>query len=95
MTDAAAIVDPEQWLFSALLDMVVAHCATSENKLDSFVGWPANENAMRLLAEAGFIEITSEREGRIEAKLLPAASALAARVEAARGRDRHSTPPPR
>ena len=85
------IIDPEQWLFSALLDMVMAHCETSENKLDSFVGWPANENAMRLLAEAGFIEITSEHEGRIKAKPLPAASALTARVEAARNRGGHST----
>jgi hypothetical protein len=85
------IIDPEQWLFSALLDMVVAHCATAENTLDSFIGWPANENAMRLLAEAGFIEITREREGRIEAKLLPAASALTARVEATRNRGGHST----
>jgi hypothetical protein len=84
MSDAVDILGPEDWLFSALLDMVVAHCGRSEGKLDSFVGWPANENAMRLLAEAGLIEITSDREGRIEAKPLPAASALTARVEAAR-----------
>lgn len=84
MTDAGDIVSSEDWLFSALLDMVVAHCTTSENRLDSFVGWPANENAMRLLADAGLIEITGECEGRIEAKLLPAASALTARVAAAR-----------
>jgi hypothetical protein len=83
MSNEADILDPEAWLFSALLDMVIAHCERSENRLDSF-GWPANENAMRLLAEAGFIEITSEREGRIEAKPLPAARALTARVEAAR-----------
>jgi hypothetical protein len=69
---------------------VVAHCATAEDQLDSFVGWPANENAMRLLAEAGFIKITSEREGRMEANLLPAASGLTARVEAG-GRGKHST----
>jgi len=84
----ALIVSAQDWLFSALLDMVLAHCATSENKLDSFLGWPANENAMRLLAEAGLIEITRERgDGRIEAKPLPAASALTARVAAARRGD--------
>jgi hypothetical protein len=39
---------------------------------------------MRLLAGAELIEITGECEGRIEAKLLPAASGLTARVAAAR-----------
>ena len=87
----ARILDPEQWLFSALLDMVVAHCATPENTLDSFAGWPANENAMRFLAEAGFIEITREGEGRIEAKLSPAGIDLTARVAAAQGRGGQST----
>jgi len=87
MSDAPDILGPEDWLFSALLDMVIAHCQTSENKLDSFTGWPANANAMRLLAEAGLIEITSDSEGRIKAKPLPAASAATARAEAARRED--------
>ena len=39
---------------------------------------------MRLLAEAGLIEIISERNVRIEAKPLPAATVLAARGAAAR-----------
>ena len=84
MTVADDMVSAEDWLFSALLDMVMAHCSTPDDKLDSFLGWPANENAMRLLAEAGLIEITRERDGWIEAKPLPAASALTARVAAAR-----------
>jgi len=84
MTETADVLDPVAWLFSALLDMVMAHCQISENKLDSLVGWPANRNAMRLLAEAGFIEITSDLGGRITADVLPAAGALTARIEAAR-----------
>jgi hypothetical protein len=81
----AAVVGPEDWLFSALLDMVIAHCQTmTENKLDSFTSWPANETAMRLLAEAGFIEITSDLDGRLTADVLPAGGALTARIQAAR-----------
>ena len=83
MIDEYHMLTAEDRLLAALLDMVIAHCERSENKLDSFVGWPANENAMRLLAEAELIEITSDSDGRIEAKRLPAASALTARVEAA------------
>lgn len=90
MTETADIVSPEEWLFSALLDLVIAHCQTSENKLDSFVGWPAHKNAMRLLAEAGLIEIKSDLAERILAELLPAAGALTARVEAARRRESKS-----
>ena len=87
MTDEVDILTSEDRLLSALLDMVIAHCETSENKLDSFTGWPANANAMRLLAEAGLIEITSDSEGRIKAKPLPAASAATARAEEARRED--------
>ena len=46
------------WLFAALLDMVIEHCSTGqENSIRSF-GWSANARAMRLLAEAGYLEIT-------------------------------------
>jgi len=83
MTNEADVLSSEDWLFSALLDMVIAHCQRSENKLDSF-GWPANETAMRMLAKAGLIEIKSDLEGRIMAEVLPAAGALTARVAAAR-----------
>jgi hypothetical protein len=38
MTVAGDVVSKEDWLFSALLDMVAAHCTTLENKLDSFAG---------------------------------------------------------
>ena len=73
MSNVSDILGPEDWLFSALLDMVIAHCQTPENKLDSFQGWPSNLNAMRLLAGAGLIEIKSDREERIWAEVLPAA----------------------
>ena len=86
MTDEVDILTPENRLLSALLDMVIAHCERSANKLDSFIGWPANENAMRLLAERGLIEITSESEGRIEAKPLPQ-RARRRRVSKRRGKD--------
>jgi len=78
------VISPEEWLLSALPDMVTAHCATLDDKLDSFRGWPANATAMRLLAEVGLIEITSDQDERLLAEVLPAASSLTARVEAAR-----------
>jgi hypothetical protein len=84
VTETADILSPEDWLFSALLDMVIAHCQTSENRLDSFVGWPAHQNAMRLLAEAGLIQIKSDLDERILAEVLPAAGALTARIETPR-----------
>jgi hypothetical protein len=84
MSETVDVLGPGDWLFSALLDMVIAHCQISQNKLDGFVGWPAHETAMRLLAEAGLIEIKSDLEGRILAEVLPAAGALTARIEAAR-----------
>jgi hypothetical protein len=84
VTETADILSPEDWLFSALLDMVIAHCQTSENRLDSSVGWPAHQNAMRLLAEAGLIQIKSDLDERILAEVLPAAGALTACIETAR-----------
>jgi hypothetical protein len=87
MIDEVDILTPEDWLLSALLNMVIGHCQTPENKLDSFDGWPAHRNAMRLLAEAGLIEIKSDLEERILAEAAPAANALTARIEAARRRE--------
>ena len=88
----AAVLDPENWLFSALLDMVIAHCSTlDEGKLDSFRGWPANVTAMRLLAGAGFIEITSDQDGQVLAKVLPAAHELTALIEEARRKENGHT----
>jgi hypothetical protein len=81
----AAMLFSEGWLFAALLDMVLAHCSVPGDKLDSFIGYTANVTAMRLLAEAGFIEIESEDESteRLVAHVLPPAQELLARVEAA------------
>jgi hypothetical protein len=72
----------EGWLFAALLDMVLEHCSVPGDKIDSFIGYPANVTAMRLLAEAGFIEIESEEESpeRLVAHVLPAAQELTARA---------------
>ncbi|MGP0060452.1 MAG: hypothetical protein ACLPID_14300 [Beijerinckiaceae bacterium] len=81
---------PEDYLFAALLNMVLEHCSVPGGKIDSFIGYPAHVTAMRLLAEAGFIEIESEDESaeRVVAHVLPAAQELAARVEAVHLKER-------
>ena len=77
---ALTVKTPEDWLFAALLRMVLEHCARPEGTLDS---WAINENtqAMLLLAEAGFISIDSDADGRIRAKVLPEAHAFLAWME--------------
>jgi hypothetical protein len=57
---------PEDWLLEALLRMVLDHCARPDGTLDSYMR-PANAEAMRLLAEAGFISVDSEIDDRIRA----------------------------
>ena len=75
------VVAPEDWLFAALLAMVIEHCGTmAEEKLDSYQ-LKANEDAMRLLAQAGYIEIETEENERIKAKVLPAAHELMSLVK--------------
>ena len=66
---------PEEWLTAALLRMVLDHCARPEGTLDSF-GWRSNAEAMRLVAEAGFIQIDAEDGDRIRATVLPEAEAF-------------------
>lgn len=79
---------PEEWLLSALMDMVLQHCGTNDkDKLDSWA-LSANAEAMRLLAEAGLIEIESEFSRRVFAHVLPAAQELETRIEAARRKER-------
>jgi hypothetical protein len=63
---------PEDWLLEALLRMVLDHCARPDGTLDSYLR-PANAEAMRLLAEAGFISVDSEADDRIRATPLPVA----------------------
>lgn len=79
---------PEDWVFSALLDMVWQHCGSAlDDKLDSYA-ISANATAMRLLADAGLIQIESEFSRRVFANVLPAAHELAARIEAANRKER-------
>jgi hypothetical protein len=73
-------LDPEDWLFSALFDMVEQHCGHKGDSLSSF-GWRANARAMRLLAGAGFIEIDKEDGNAIESHTLSAGRELMARLK--------------
>jgi hypothetical protein len=68
---------PEDWLFAALLRMVLEHCANDKGALDSW-GLRANSEAMRLLAEPGFIRIDTDIGGRLRASVLPDADAFLA-----------------
>jgi uncharacterized protein (DUF433 family) len=75
--EARRIRTPEEWLTAALLRMVLAYCARPEGALDSF-GWSANAEALRLLAEGGFIRIDDEAGDRIRATVLLEAEAFLA-----------------
>ena len=75
----AEMLFSEGWLFAALLDMVEQHCGAGEGLLRSF-GWKANARAMRLLAEASYIEILSEAGEEIEATVSPSGHDLLKRA---------------
>jgi hypothetical protein len=51
------------------------HCLKDRETYDSF-GVPCHAEAMRLLAEAGFIDITSETGDRIQATMVPQAKSF-------------------
>jgi hypothetical protein len=76
--EARRVRTPEEWLTAALLRMVLEHCARPEGALDSF-GRAANAEAMRLLAEDGFIRIDDDAgDDRIRATMLPETEAFLA-----------------
>lgn len=71
---------PEDWLFAALLSMVLEHCANERGTYDSWLRQP-NADAMRLLAEAGFLRIDSDMGDRVLATALPKADAFLKWIE--------------
>lgn len=71
----------EGWLFAALLDVVVEHCATGQKGVVRSFGWRANARAMRLLAETGYIRIVGEQGDDIEAQVTPSGHELRATAE--------------
>ena len=75
---------PEDWLLAALLRMVLQHYGGPDGTLDSWA-IRANAEAMRLVAEAGFIRIDAEAGRRVHATELPEAEAFLARMEQAPG----------
>jgi hypothetical protein len=78
MTDRPSPLFGEDYFFALLLRMVLEHCSTmTPGELSSFA-IEANADAMRALAEAGFIETFDQTEGRIRAAVLPAAEKLIA-----------------
>ncbi len=70
---------PEETLLAILLRMVLENCATDGDTLDSW-GYSTNNEAMRILAEAGFIRIDEDADGRVRAKELPEAEAFLSRM---------------
>jgi hypothetical protein len=68
---------PEDWLFCALLRMVLEHCARGDGTYDSFER-RCNTEALRLLAEAGFFHIDSDIGDRIRATAVPKLDAFLA-----------------
>ena len=71
----------EGWLFAALLDMLVEHCGAGQEGIVRSFGWRANARAMRVLAEAGYIRITSQHDDDIEALVDPSGHELMAAAE--------------
>jgi hypothetical protein len=68
---------PEEHLSAVLLRMVLDHCTRPEGTLDSF-GRLANAEAMRLLAEHGFIRIHEQAGDRLRATVTPEAKSFLA-----------------
>jgi hypothetical protein len=68
---------PEEQLSAVLLRMVLDHCARPEGTLDSF-GRLANAEAMRVLAEDGFIRIDEDSGNRLRATVMPQAESFLA-----------------
>jgi hypothetical protein len=70
-----SVKTPEDWLFAALLSMVLEHCANEGGTYDSWLRQP-NADAMRLLGEAGFLHIDSDIGNRVLATALPKVGAF-------------------
>ncbi len=80
MTERPSVFRGEEFLFALLLRMVLEHCNTTiAGELKSFE-IEANADALKALADAGYIEIVEQADNRIRATVLPAADELAARL---------------
>ena len=75
--EGRSVKAPEDWLFCALLRMVLEHCARGDGTYDSFER-RCNTEALRLLAEAGFFHIDSDIGDRIRATAVPKLDAFLA-----------------
>lgn len=88
MSDRAIPLFGEDYFFALLLRMVQEHCGTmNAGEVDSY-GIEANADAMKTLAEAGFIEVAERVDGRMRATVLPKGEALLARFLAERNAGR-------
>jgi hypothetical protein len=84
MTEASPISEgrmaiTKERLLSALLLMVIEYCGDTNGVLDSWER-PGNTQAMRLLAESGFLRIDEDDGERVRAIILPEADAFLARM---------------
>jgi hypothetical protein len=80
MSELPEIGTGEEELFATLLSVVEQACSTMEdNELDSWA-LSSYARAMRLLSGAGFIEIQSEADGRVLARVTPEGAALLDRL---------------
>jgi hypothetical protein len=79
LTERSPPLCGENYIFALLLRMVQEHCGTMNvGEIDSYA-IEANADAMTALADAGFIEIVGQADGRMRATVLPKGEALAAR----------------
>jgi hypothetical protein len=76
------IVTGEDELTAALLRMVLQHCGSTGNTLDSGA-ITANAEAMKILADDGLIRINEEFGRRVHATVLPEAEAFLAWMDKA------------
>jgi len=76
------IVTGEDELAAALLRMVLQHCRTAGDTLDSGA-LTANAEAMKILADDGLIRIDEEFGRHVRATVLPEAEAFLAWMEKA------------
>jgi hypothetical protein len=79
MTDRLPILFGADYLYVLLLRMVLQHCGSMQAAELSDFAIEANADAIRALADAGFIRIVDQTDGRIRATVLPSAETLIAR----------------
>ncbi len=77
----------EEYLYAEIVEMVLRHCGTTGDELDSG-DVPVHAELMTMCEEGGLIEITNRAGGRIRSKFLPEGRDLIERLRAEQEPDR-------